>query len=112
MWWNNVETKPGTGYPTKWEDQEQYKGGWEKQGETLQLKIGGRGSLLGKIFHNPSLPTMDDYYEPFTFRYDDLTNAPAGKDQPTARAVSTSMVEQSMKVVPGRAASRMPPWPQ
>ncbi len=19
MWWNNVETKPGTGYPTKWE---------------------------------------------------------------------------------------------
>ncbi len=21
MWWNNVETKPGTGYPTKWEDQ-------------------------------------------------------------------------------------------
>src|SRR5660398_289643 len=28
MWWNNVETKPGTGYPTKWEDQEIYKGGW------------------------------------------------------------------------------------
>ncbi len=28
MWWNNVETKPGTGYPTRWEDQEQYKGGW------------------------------------------------------------------------------------
>ena len=31
MWWNNVETKPGTGYPTKWEDQEQYKGGWETE---------------------------------------------------------------------------------
>ena len=30
MWWNNVETKPGTGYPTKWENQEIYKGGWEK----------------------------------------------------------------------------------
>ena len=26
MWWNNVETKPGTGYPTKWEDQEEYPG--------------------------------------------------------------------------------------
>ena len=26
MWWNNVETKPGTGYPTKWEDQEQLQG--------------------------------------------------------------------------------------
>ncbi|MHB9149109.1 MAG: nitrate reductase subunit beta, partial [Thermoleophilia bacterium] len=20
MWWNNVETRPGTGYPTLWED--------------------------------------------------------------------------------------------
>jgi nitrate reductase beta subunit len=88
MWWNNVETKPGTGYPTKWEDQEQYKGGWEKQGESLQLKGGGRWGTLGKIFHNPNLPTMDDYYEPFTYRYDDLTNAPAGNDQPTARPVS------------------------
>ena len=29
MWWNNVETKPGTGYPTRWEDQEKYQGGWE-----------------------------------------------------------------------------------
>ena len=28
MWWNNVETKPGTGYPTMWEDQLNYKGGW------------------------------------------------------------------------------------
>ena len=22
MWWNNVETKPGAGYPSKWEDQD------------------------------------------------------------------------------------------
>ncbi len=29
MWWNNVETKPGTGYPTAYEDQETYRGGWE-----------------------------------------------------------------------------------
>ena len=25
-WWNNVETKPGTGYPVSWEDQDQYQG--------------------------------------------------------------------------------------
>jgi nitrate reductase / nitrite oxidoreductase, beta subunit len=31
---------------------------------------------------------MDDYYEPFTFKYGDLTSAPAGDDQPTARPVS------------------------
>lgn len=88
MWWNNVETKPGTGYPTKWEDQKQYKGGWEKAGSDLQLKMGKKSALLGRIFHNPDLPTMDDYYEPFTFKYQDLTNAPAGDDQPTARPVS------------------------
>ncbi len=88
MWWNNVETKPGTGYPTKWEDQEQYRGGWQKSASGLDLKLGGRAGLIGKIFHNPSLPTMDDYYEPFTYRYDELTSAPAGTDQPTARPVS------------------------
>ncbi len=88
MWWNNVETKPGTGYPTKWEDQEQYQGGWERSGNDLALRSGGRGGVLGKIFHNPKLPTMDDYYEPFTFKYGDLTSAPAGNDQPTAQPIS------------------------
>jgi len=100
MWWNNVETKPGTGYPTRWEDQQQYKGGWEKVGSQLQLKIGGRPGLLGKIFHNPSLPTMDDYYEPFTFKYGDLTSAPAGDDQPTARPVSM-VTGKPMKIEAG-----------
>ncbi len=88
MWWNNVETKPGTGYPTKWEDQEKYRGGWERVGSQLRLKQGGKASTIGKIFHNPDLPTMDDYYEPFTFKYADLINAPAGTDQPTARPIS------------------------
>ncbi len=88
MWWNNVETKPGTGYPTKWEDQEKYNGGWELVGTQLRLKQGGKAGTIGKIFHNPDLPTIDDYYEPFTYKYEDLTNAPAAKDQPTARPVS------------------------
>ena len=45
MWWNNVETKPGTGYPSKWENQDAYKGGWEKNGDSLELK--GAGKLKG-----------------------------------------------------------------
>ena len=88
MWWNNVETKPGTGYPAKWEDQEEFRGGWEKDGEDLRLKSTGKGRIVPNIFHNPSMPTMDDYYEPWTYKYDELFNAPEGADQPTARPIS------------------------
>lgn len=88
MWWNNVETKPGTGYPTKWEDQEIYKGGWEKSGDSVSLKGTGKMKGLKNIFHNPHMPVLDDYYEPWTYKYQDLFTAPEGNDQPTARPVS------------------------
>jgi nitrate reductase beta subunit len=89
MWWNNVETKPGTGYPTLWEDQEKYKGGWERNGKAeIHLKLHGRWGGLANIFFNPHLPTIDDYYEPWTYDYEELFNAPEGDDQPTARAIS------------------------
>jgi nitrate reductase beta subunit len=88
MWWNNVETKPGTGYPTKWEDQSKYKGGWEIKRGKLQLKSTGKGRIIFNIFHNPYLPTMDDYYEPWTYKYEHLFNAPEGDDQPTAEPIS------------------------
>ncbi|MCF8454124.1 MAG: nitrate reductase subunit beta [Pedobacter sp.] len=88
MWWNNVETKPGTGYPTKWEDQEIYRGGWEKKNGKISLKGAGKRRGLTNIFYNPNLPVIDDYYEPFTYKYLDLIESPAGNDQPTARPVS------------------------
>jgi nitrate reductase beta subunit len=89
MWWNNVETKPGTGYPTRWEDQESYRGGWEKTNDGLRLKSSpDKSKALFNIFHNPSQPTMDDYYEPWTYDYQNLFNAPEGADQPTARPIS------------------------
>jgi len=88
MWWNNVETKPGTGYPTKWEDQEKYRGGWENNGHGLRLKSTGKARIVTNIFHNPSMPSMDDYYEPWTYDYQNLFNAPEGPDQPTALPIS------------------------
>ncbi len=88
MWWNNVETKPGTGYPTAWEDQSKYKGGWKEKNGKPDLKMGGKSSRLLNIFHNPDLPKLDDYYEPWTYDYQELFNAPEGADQPTARPVS------------------------
>lgn len=88
MWWNNVETKPGTGYPSLWEDQEKFKGGWEKTDRGLKLKLGGSTQLFTKIFYNPDQPTMKNYYEPWTYTFEHLINAPDGDILPTARAVS------------------------
>lgn len=34
--------------------------------------------VLSKIFANPVLPQIDDYYEPFTFDYQDLHRARRG----------------------------------
>jgi nitrate reductase beta subunit len=89
QWWNNVETRPGTGYPTGWEDQEHFRGGWVRSGGNgLKLRLHSRAGGLARLFHNPALPELDDYYEPFTFRYQDLFDAPEGTDQPTAVPIS------------------------
>jgi nitrate reductase beta subunit len=88
MWWNNVETKPGTGYPTQWENQDAYKGGWKVENGDLELRSTSKAKLVPNIFHNPAMPSMDDYYEPWTYKYDELFNAPEGDDQPTAIPVS------------------------
>ncbi len=60
QWWNNVETKPGAGFPGKWEDQDIYQGGWEKKGQGIALKGAGKRKGLTNIFHNPNLPVIDD----------------------------------------------------
>lgn len=88
MWWNNVETKPGTGYPTKWENQDVYKGGWEKNGNSVSLKGAGKLKGLKNIFHNPNMPVLEDYYHPWAYKYGDLFTAPEGNDQPIGRAIS------------------------
>lgn len=88
MYWNNVETKPGVGYPKQWEDQERYRGGWEMKNGKLELKSGTRARRLLNIFHNPDQPTIDDYYEPWTYEYEKLTSSPEKKHQPVARPKS------------------------
>ena len=87
VWFNNVETKPGIGYPKHYEDQDRWKGGWvlDRRGR-LTLRSGGRVRRLSHIFANPHLPTLEDYYEPATFDRDQLVNAPAGlTDTPVSR---------------------------
>lgn len=89
MWFNNVETKPGCGYPVEWENQEKYRGGWIFKDNKLELRSGNRlGRLAFHLFHNPYLPTMDDYYEPWTYDYEKLTNSRSVRNQPVARPKS------------------------
>jgi nitrate reductase beta subunit len=41
-WFNNVETKPGIGYPKEWENQDKWNGGWVAQGQRQDRAAPGR----------------------------------------------------------------------
>lgn len=83
MWFNNVETKPGAGYPRRWEDQDRWQGGWRLDGKgRLALRAGGRIKKLATIFGNLDMPLIDDYYEPWTYDYANLIDAPSGPGTP------------------------------
>jgi len=98
VWFNNVETRPGVGYPRTYEDQERWGGGWvrTKRGR-LKLRSGGRLAKLAHIFSNPYLPEIEDYYEPWTYDYDMLLNAPKGEHTPVARPKSL-LTGKDMKI--------------
>ncbi|GAB4518991.1 MAG: nitrate reductase subunit beta [Amphiplicatus sp.] len=101
-WFNNVESKPGVGYPDEWENQKRWNGGWvRKKNGKLEPKMGGKLAVLSKIFANPDLPEIDDYYEPFTFDYEHLQRAPEMKAAPTARPRSLLTGERMEKVNKG-----------
>ncbi|WP_243076233.1 nitrate reductase subunit beta [Microbacterium sp. SS28] len=89
VWFNNVETRPGQGYPRRYEDQEQWRGGWtlNRRGR-LKLRTGSRLSRLFTIFSSPVQPKLEDYYEPWTYDYRTLVDAPLGDDFPVARPKS------------------------
>ncbi len=89
VWFNNVETRPGQGYPRTYEDQDRWEGGWtlNRRGR-LQLKAGGRVKNLLTIFASPKQPSIDEYYEPWTYDYENLTNAPLQEHSPVARPKS------------------------
>jgi nitrate reductase beta subunit len=80
MWWNNVETRPGPGYPRQWENQDRYNGGWALDGGKLKLRI--------EIKKDYKPPGLDDYYHPWTYDYEVLFSEKQTDQQPVARPVS------------------------
>jgi nitrate reductase beta subunit len=89
-WFNNVETKPGPGYPRTWEDQDKYKGGWKvaRDGKGTMLRLGNRPKIMSQIFSNPYLPQVHDYYEPFTFDFSSLKGRKRQATPPSAQPYS------------------------
>ncbi len=101
-WFNNVETKPGVGYPKDWENQKRWNGGWERtKSGKLQPKQGAKWRILSNIFGNPDLPEIDDFYEPFDFDYDHLKSAPEMEAFPTARPRSKISGQRMEKIENG-----------
>ena len=89
VWFNNVETRPGQGYPRRYNDQERWRGGWtlNRRGR-LTLKAGGRLKKLLTIFSSPVQPELSDYYEPWTYDYEKLIGAPLGTTSSRAAQVA------------------------
>ena len=103
MWWNNVETKPGIGYPKRWENQDLWKGGWVKKGNKLGLRYGGKPYMLLNLFFNPHMPEMADYYgnDVYTYTYDDLHTTEQLTQQPMARPKSMVTEEEDIPITWG-----------
>lgn len=103
MFWNNVETKPGIGYPKQWENQDKYRGGWVRQPgkEKPRLRNASRFWEMMNLFYNPVMPQMKDYYGegPFTFTYEDLHSEKSTKhSQPVARPKSQITGEEDIPI--------------
>jgi len=87
-WFNNVETKPGSGYPDEWENQKRWKGGWKLNKGRLIPGTGSKAGIMKNIFANPYMPRINDYYEPFTFNYSVLHSGSKFKTPPSAKPYS------------------------
>ncbi|MBU2136451.1 MAG: nitrate reductase subunit beta, partial [Alphaproteobacteria bacterium] len=67
----------------------------------IEPKMGAKWRILAKIFANPDLPEIDDYYEPFDFDYGHLQTAPEMKAFPTARPRSKITGQRMEKIERG-----------
>ena len=58
-WFNNVETKPGIGYPKDWENQKRWKGGWDAaRNGNIEPRIGAQVARAGEDLRQ-SRPARD-----------------------------------------------------
>ena len=90
VWFNNVETRPGPRLPADLRGPGEVEGrlGAQQARPARSSRRGGRFKKLLTIFSNPKLPSIGEYYEPWTYDYATLTDAPAQEHTPVARPKS------------------------
>ena len=100
VWFNNVETRPGQGYPRTLPGPGAVAGRLDAQPPRpahAQGRRPGQASCFS-IFANPVLPTIDDYYEPWTYDYENLTRRPARRRHPGGPADSRCSPAKPTKI--------------
>ena len=102
-WFNNVETKPGIGYPDDWEDQARWNGGWERKKNGKYAAENGRQVWCSGKDISP-IPicrksTIIMSRSPLIMSH--LQKAPQMKATPTARPRSLITGERMEKINKG-----------
>jgi dimethylsulfide dehydrogenase subunit beta/complex iron-sulfur molybdoenzyme family reductase subunit beta len=94
MYWNNVESMPGYGYPKGWgSDKNQTENG---EGEVLgggfekvvleEGRTDGKVKSRGKVLTDGKVPSLEDHYGiPWEYNYEEVLNPGAGYDTPGAK---------------------------
>ncbi|MGQ7191716.1 hypothetical protein ACUODJ_60915, partial [Escherichia sp. HC-CC] len=55
-----------------------WQGGWVRDvNGKIRPRLGSKMGVITKIFANPVVPQIDDYYEPFTFDYEHSHRGPS-----------------------------------
>ena len=91
VWFNNVETRPGQGYPRTLRGPGEVAGRLDAE-QARPARRSRRGGRLQEAARRSSptrsCPSIQDYYEPWTYDYATLTDAPAQEHTPVARPKS------------------------
>ena len=83
VWFNNVETRPGQGYPRTYQDQEQWQGGWVAQArQAASCARAARFSPADQDLHQPEAAGAERLLRAVDLRVRHADLGPAGRAHP------------------------------
>jgi nitrate reductase beta subunit len=97
-WFNNVETKPGIGYPKEWENQQKWNGGWKRQRRQDRAEAGRQMADSGQHLRQSRSAGHRRLLRAVGLRLRAFANAPESKAMPTARPRSAISGERMQKI--------------